>query len=199
MNNSGKIYGGILCGGKSRRMNGFPKGNLVIAGIPMIERVRQAMKKWVQEIVLAGASEAYSHYGLPMIKDVVPGLGPAGGILSLLKHYNSSQAVLVCPCDVPLISSESLGKLIKFWQSGNYDIVVATDGHRTVPVVGIYSPLIVNKWEKLVLKDNKNKLHELIEHFQCRTVALPQKELFNVNSEADAQRLIELLKTEPNA
>lgn len=198
MNSRSKIIGGILCGGKARRMNGFPKGNILVQNQTIITRTHNLLAEWCQQVLLVGKHNAYSHYRIPMIEDIIPNLGPAGGIYTLLKYFSTRKGILVCPCDMPFISSDTLKSLITTWQSENADIVVVADEKKFVPVVGLYSTSILNKWEELLLKKRELRLYKLIENFHFVSIKVKQKELFNLNSDIDLQYLSKIIKTTTN-
>lgn len=103
--------GAILVGGKSARM-GQPKHAMRLAdGRMMIEHVAEALQPVCREIVLLGEVGDDVLPGAKRIADLHPGRGPLSGIEALLAG-GLGDSYLVCPCDVPRMTAELLGKLV---------------------------------------------------------------------------------------
>ncbi len=101
---------GIFVGGASRRM-GSPKGLLRIGGEPLVERWLRVGRSLGLQPVLVGRHPAYAHLEAPVLDDPARGLGPAGGLLSLLGEAGERRAISVA-CDMPFVSETLLGRLL---------------------------------------------------------------------------------------
>jgi len=92
----------ILAGGKSRRF-GSDKARALIDGVPLVSRLATTLSPVVSSTtVVAASAGAYDDLGLRTIGDDVPGLGPAGGIVTALRHClreRGSGWVIVSACD----------------------------------------------------------------------------------------------------
>ena len=98
--------GAVLVGGKSRRM-GRPKDALRLAdGRTMLETVAATLAEICRCVVVVGDADTQ----LVQIADQRPGQGPLGGIEALLASGIDTE-YLVCPCDVPLVTSRLLRRL----------------------------------------------------------------------------------------
>lgn len=102
--------GAILIGGRSSRM-GSPKHELRLPdGRTMIEHVSDSMAPLCRRVVMI-ESHASSVMDDSVLRDLRPGAGPLGGIEALLASNIDSQ-YLICPCDVPLITTDLLRLLL---------------------------------------------------------------------------------------
>jgi molybdopterin-guanine dinucleotide biosynthesis protein A len=125
------MIGGILAGGASRRM-GRPKHTLTLGdGRPMIEHVRDALAAVCDDVVVVGGDEAD-------LADHRPGDGPLAGIETLLSSGRDTN-YLVCPCDMPLVTSEMFTALAFKCDAAASAFQVRGESHlRPLPVrVGI--------------------------------------------------------------
>lgn len=90
----------VLAGGQSRRMGGWDKGLLELAGVTLTGRVLARIEPLVREcLVSANRHEAeYGAFGHPVLGDA--GWGPLGGLLAALVVTDQPWA-LSLPCDMP--------------------------------------------------------------------------------------------------
>ncbi len=104
-------YGLILAGGRSSRMK-TDKATLEIEGKTLL----QLNTEKLQELGLRGVFISGSQHG--GIADQWSNKGPLGGIFSVLsqKQLAIGSSMLVLPVDMPLISTESLRRLLAFSQ-----------------------------------------------------------------------------------
>lgn len=108
---------GIFVGGQSRRMGGKPKGLLKAPenDETLVARLLRITCETLPgaHVVLVGNAEPYAALGLPAIADSPPGIGPIGGLASLLAEAEArgaTQAFAVA-CDLPFVSAELLSHL----------------------------------------------------------------------------------------
>jgi molybdopterin-guanine dinucleotide biosynthesis protein A len=105
------LVGAILVGGASRRM-GQPKHALRLAdGRTLLEHVAAALAPVCDELVLLGGAVQPPPAGpWRRVADLRPGEGPLAGIEALLAA-GLAERHLVCPCDVPRVTSALLAAL----------------------------------------------------------------------------------------
>lgn len=130
MQNERSTFGAvILAGGKASRLNGIPKGNLIVKnGNAIIANIIQEVQKSAIEniIISANNSAPYLSYNLPIIKDNYSDYGPLAGIESALKYYQKRvAAVLFLPCDLPHISLREIAALSDFYLQTKSPVVFA--------------------------------------------------------------------------
>ena len=103
------VIGAVLAGGISRRM-GRPKADIPLGdGRSMIAHVIEQMKKVCPEVVVVGGPPV-SIEGVRHLPDTTPGLGPLGGLHTLLGS-GLANAYLIAACDQPFLTPE-IGHLL---------------------------------------------------------------------------------------
>lgn len=138
---------GIFVGGRGRRMGGVAKGLLPApdTGEPLAARLRAVAGECfpAARCVLVGAAEAYAALGMEALADSPPGVGPIGGLRSLLECAASESALAIAvACDLPRVGAASLRQL---GNAGRGPAVVAPR------VDGIWQPLFARYEPALVL------------------------------------------------
>lgn len=137
------ITGIILAGGKSSRM-GMDKGFILYEGKPFVNHIIDALKPLVKDILIVSDHPQYDALGYKRIKDILPEAGPLSGLCSgLLK--SESHLNLVLSCDIPLITSEILEKLLNAYKEGT-NAVVCKVNNKVMPLVALYNrPILILK------------------------------------------------------
>ena len=104
---------GIFIGGAARRMGGFPKGRLPVAGSgqPIVLHLAALAQSLDLPVVLVGEHAAYHDLGLPFVPDQPAGIGPLGGLAALLTAASGSE-VIALACDMPFVSAQILTRLL---------------------------------------------------------------------------------------
>ena len=135
---SGCVLGGILVGGRSRRM-GRPKQLVEIGNVTMIEKIAGAFGEEVDEIALLGAGPIPATLeGLSRIEDAPGCQGPMAGILGALRARPDACWV-VTPCDLPLLKGAAVRWLLKNRQPGARAVLPSLDGF-VEPLFALYEP-----------------------------------------------------------
>lgn len=92
----------VLAGGLSSRM-GEDKAQLPHKKGNMLSFSQQLLHDaGINQVVISGNKH--------QVPDLMPNLGPVGGIYSVIKHYRP-KAVLILPVDLPLMTASALKKL----------------------------------------------------------------------------------------
>lgn len=102
----------ILIGGDSSRM-GSDKATFEVDGIAMANRVSLAASNaGANEVLLIGSTSAKAKQLTGVWKkDLYPGQGPLGGVITALKCSNND-AVVVLSCDMPFITDAVVRSLV---------------------------------------------------------------------------------------
>lgn len=114
----------VLCGGQSRRM-GRDKALLSIrpGDPPLLALVIERARPLSDDVFLVGVSRpGYECFGLPLIEDEHPGVGPLGGIATALAHAAHPDCLVVA-CDMPFLNSRVLAYLAGLPRAP-YDVLV---------------------------------------------------------------------------
>jgi molybdopterin-guanine dinucleotide biosynthesis protein A len=130
------VTGLILLGGKSSRY-GSNKALVEIEGVRLVDRVAGVMKSIFHRVILlTNTPEEYTDLRLPMVEDLIMGLGPMGGIYTGLMAMPDETGFLVA-CDMPFLS----GKLIRHMVEvrDDFDTVVPRMDWMLEPLHALYS------------------------------------------------------------
>ena len=102
----------ILIGGDSSRM-GADKATFEVDGIAMANRVAQAAADaGAQEILMVGGTQTKAKKLTgTWKKDLYPGEGPLGGVITAVKNA-INDSVVVLSCDMPFITGSVISSLV---------------------------------------------------------------------------------------
>ena len=99
------VTGAILAGGESRRL-GRDKVVLKLEGKPLALWVAEALRPLVTDLwLVTNHPQAHLPLGLPLVTDLVPFLGPVGGLATAL-FFARTPWVLLVSADAPFLSQE---------------------------------------------------------------------------------------------
>jgi len=140
MTRTGKsVTGVILAGGRSTRM-GRDKSRLRLDGETLVERAVGRLAPLFDEVlVVADSADRFDDLGhARIVGDLVPGVGPVGGIYTALKQACGS-AVFVVACDMPRLDPGVISRQLGMWSEGDSDALVPVVGGRPEPLHAVYS------------------------------------------------------------
>lgn len=186
----------ILAGGESRRF-GSPKALARVGGVPLIERVRDAVWAVVPDPVLVtGRPEPYASLGLPSRPDPVPGAGPLAGILAALRWARELRrpGALVVACDLPFLDPALLRRLVE--RAGTSEAAaVAPEGpgrFGVEPLCAWYAPAALEAVEDALRRGRLSPgallldlAAERLPLAEVRALGSPDTIFHNVNTRAD--------------
>lgn len=185
----------ILSGGKASRMDGQDKAFLKIDNEPIISTQLRALKKLFKKIIIVTNSpRKYRNLrDIEIIPDIIPHLGPLGGIYSGLKASSSFYNFVVA-CDMPYIDIGFIAYMYK--KSYFYDAVVPKINKRYEPLYCFYSKnclefikqLLDKKMFKIKELFSRIKVKEIIGE-EIRQFALGAKIFTNINTKEDLKKL----------
>jgi molybdopterin-guanine dinucleotide biosynthesis protein A len=187
------ISGIILAGGKSSRY-GSNKALVEINGVRLIERVISVMEPLFERlIIITNTPQEYAHLKLPMVEDLIKGLGPLGGVFTGLQTMSEDAGFFVA-CDMPFLSGELIHHMIDVLD--DFDAVVPKVDWKIEALHAIYTKRCIPAIKKLI--DNKD--YQVIKFFQSvRVRYLNKEEILNFDPEMrsffNINRPEELLKT----
>ncbi|MEK7722299.1 MAG: molybdenum cofactor guanylyltransferase [Elusimicrobiota bacterium] len=164
----------VLCGGKSSRM-GFDKAFIKIDGKTLVERQVKFLIRRFRNIVLVTDSPGkYKIQGrVKVVADIVPGLGPLGGLYTGLKNSDSPYN-FVAACDMPFISLD-LAAYMAGSVKEDFQAVVPYHRNKYQPLCALYSRDCLGKIGE-ALAGGELKLARLLSQFKVRKIL--KKELF---------------------
>lgn len=126
----------IIAGGKSGRF-GSDKSLHMYDGKPMISHTYDAVKPVFNDVyIIASDGGKFSFLDAKIIPDIIPGLGPIGGIYTAVESIQMER-VFVFPCDMPFLNTEFIRYMAEI--PDYYDIIVPEVNGRYQPLHAIYS------------------------------------------------------------
>lgn len=180
------ITGYILAGGKSSRM-GMDKGLLLFNGEPLVLGIIKQLQVSIHEVIIIANNPEYKKFGLPVLSDLIPGIGPAGGIYTALQHSPSAN-IFVTACDMPFINSAAVDYIIG--QSSHSEITLPVFPGKVQPLFGVYSKNCLMKWRALIEK-GETRLQNMVEMFNLKKIPVEDNPIFddllftNLNNKTD--------------
>ncbi len=143
------VSGVVLAGGKSSRY-GRNKSLVKVAGIPLIERTLHVMQSLFAHVVLiTNTPEAYAYLHLPMVPDLIKGLGPLGGIFTAL-HVIPEKSGFFVASDMPSLSPALIRYMVNL--QDHMDVVVPRIDWKLEALHALYSKRCIPEIERLIQK-----------------------------------------------
>jgi len=183
------VTGFILAGGKSSRY-GSNKALVEVDGIRLIDRAVRVMKGVFKNIIILTNTPAdYAFLNLPMVEDIIKGLGPIGGIYTGLEIM-PEQAGFFVACDMPFLNEALLRHMVAV--RGTFDAVVPRMGWMLEPLHAIYTrpclPVIkasIDSHEYQLLKCFSKFRIKYLDEEELRTFDPELRSFFNINQPKD--------------
>ncbi|MBN2888436.1 MAG: molybdenum cofactor guanylyltransferase [Deltaproteobacteria bacterium] len=190
------LTGIILAGGRSSRLGGGDKPWIEIGGQPVIRRLLTVMAPVCQEILISSSNpQPYGHLGIPIVPDLVPGLGALGGLYSSLCQASHEYAFVVAG-DMPFVGEQAIRCLWSLRQS--YDVVLPRSADGRQPLHALYSRACRQPIREQ-LKNGHLKISSFfpqVRVFELLTASRPDAfephQFFNLNTPADITRALQL-------
>ncbi len=192
------ITGVILAGGSSKRY-GQNKAFLEIDGIRLIDRIAEEMKNIFKQVILvANEKKEYEYLGIPIIEDLIKGLGPIGGIYTGLMSI-SEQAGFFIACDMPFINSQ----LVRYMVDIKKDVhaaVVPLVANEVEPLHAIYAKSCLGPIRNLI--DSKHYHVRLfydqitiryVKEDEIRKFGSPSRAFLNINTPDEFAKMQSLI------
>jgi len=184
-----KATGIILAGGKSTRF-GRNKSLEPFCGTPLIQHGRDALGRIFERVIVIGPEEsAYSFLKTPVYRDLIPEMGPLGGMYTGLTLMEDEWGFVIA-CDMPFIN-EKLVRLMFEIRTG-YDIVAPRIGKFIEPLHALYNrrcvdgvKRIIDSGRKQVILPYENLRVRYIEEETIRGIDPEMKSFSNINTPDD--------------
>lgn len=192
------VTGIILAGGLSKRY-GQNKAFLEIGGIRLIDRIKEEMENIFKRLILiANEKKSFEYLGIPIIEDLIKGLGPIGGIYTGLMNI-SDQAGFFVACDMPFINKRLIRYMLDI--KDNHEAVVPLVANEVEPLHAIYSKsclkpirnLIDSKYYRVRYFYNQISVRYVKED-EIRKFGSPSKAFLNINTPDEFAKIQSLMK-----
>ena len=194
----------VLAGGKSLRL-GRDKVTVSVENKILIQWVISGLAFLDTDIIIVTAEKEpvppdIDYPKLRTVSDIYPGRGSLGGVYTGLVSSNSFYN-LVAACDMPFLNQDLLRYMIQV--SAGFDLVVPRLADRIEPLHAVYSKNCIEPAE-LLLKQDELQIFRFYDSVKVRYVEAEEIDrfdphhlsFFNINTEADLKKAMELLKRE---
>jgi molybdopterin-guanine dinucleotide biosynthesis protein A len=187
------LTGAILAGGFSRRL-GQDKAALQLGGKPLALWVHEALAPLVASSwLITNQPLAHQSFGLPLITDLQPFQGPAGGLATAL-FWARTPWVLAAAVDNPFLAPALLAALAARAGRTSRPAVVCRSPRGLEPFPGVYAVRLLPALQNFLHTDRRpTRFLEV-----CRPQVLSETEVlaldpegrsfFNLNTPGDLQR-----------
>ncbi len=175
---------------------GRDKGMVRIGGMTMLERAVRVAGDVCGEVLVVGRERGPADWPGDLRAEffgdgdvaVGGGEGRSGGpLLGLIRGLQIAQRpVLVLACDMPLISAETLWRLIAFHAIDAAATMAELAGGQIEPTVAVYTPALLPALEKM-RAENRRSLQQVARLPGVKLWRVPAEragEFLNVNDEA---------------
>ena len=130
------ITASVIAGGKSKRF-GQDKLLYKFKGKPLIEYVISVLNPLFNDIIIISKeNEKFSYLNIPVYPDIIPDLGPIGGIYTALSH-SETDYIFCFAGDMPNLNPEFIKYMISV--SADFDIVAPYYNDNYEALHSIYS------------------------------------------------------------
>ena len=192
------ITGVILAGGLSKRY-GQNKAFLEVGGIRLIDRITEGMQNIFKQLILVtNEKKGFEYLGIPIIEDLIKGLGPIGGIYTGLMSI-SDQAGFFVACDMPFINKQLVHYMVDI--KGNHAAVVPSVANNIEPLHAIYAQSCLGPIRNLI--DSKRYQVRLfydqvpvlyVKEDEIRRFISPGRAFLNINTPDEFAKIKSLMK-----
>ena len=192
------ITGVILAGGSSKRY-GQNKAFLEIGSIRLIDHITEEMKNIFKQVILViNGKKDYEYLEIPIIGDLIKGLGPIGGIYTGLMSI-SDQAGFFVACDMPFINKKLVRYMVDI--KDNHAAVVPSVENKIEPLHAIYAQSCLGPIRNLI--DSKcyqvRRFYDQIsvryvKEDEIRKFGSPGKAFLNINTPDEFIKIQSLMK-----
>ncbi len=175
------LTGIILAGGKSTRI-GKDKAFITFQGKMLIEHSIALMQRICDEVIISANHPRYETFGLPVVPDNYPSIGPIGGLEASL-DYSQTEHNLVISTDTPFVGLSVYYEILKALK-GELS-VVPRNGKNPEPLTAYYSKKLLPVIRQQIEIQNY-KIRDLLKEARVKYVGFAQSDVFkNLNTRTD--------------
>lgn len=172
---------------------GRDKGLVPFRGEPLVLRIYHRISSLSgQIIIITNTPENYQFTGLPLVKDVKPGIGALGGLLTALECTNT-QAIGLTACDMPFVNENLFKMEFDLLSNEGWDVVIPSSREGLEPFHAVYRREICLEAVKKALENGERKMISWFSDVKVRVIPVeevllidPSLNLFlNVNTQEE--------------
>jgi molybdopterin-guanine dinucleotide biosynthesis protein A len=176
------LYGAVFVGGRSKRM-GQPKFSLSYNGTSETERMTEVLKRFCDKVYLSSRSDLEMGTlgkipGIERINDVHIGLGPVGGLATLMGSH-PDKAWMITACDMPFIENKNFDTILNERDPLRYGTCFTQKGNLGFePMCAIYEPkFIIPLFE--AMSRGQLSISRIIDGLPFKHVRVSKKDRYN--------------------
>jgi molybdopterin-guanine dinucleotide biosynthesis protein A len=181
----------IIAGGQSKRF-GSDKARYRFMGKELILHVYDLISRIFENIILVSHSDMEDLLpGVERIEDLIPDLGPIGGIHTALVH-SDNPIIFAVACDMPFLNADFIRFMTGFID--DHDVVIPGDGDKLEPLHALYSTKCKKEVERVIEEGGKrivtifeNQNVKIIGSREMAGFSNSEKMFFNINSLEDVE------------
>lgn len=179
LNQAPPITGAILAGGFSSRL-GRDKATLRLGGKPLAHLAAAALAPFTAiRWLITNHPQAHLPLGLPLVIDLRPFLGPAGGLATAL-FYARTPWVLVTAVDNPFLAPALLAELVAVARRTSRPAVICRSPGGLDPFPGLYAVRLLPALQDFLQADRRPKRFLEV----CRPQILSESAVLALDPEA---------------
>jgi len=182
------LTGIVLAGGKSLRM-GTDKAFLELDGKLFIAHILETVQQCTEDSFVVSDNQKLDELGITRFPDLVPGLGPVGGIHTGLSH-SKTQYNLIVACDTPFLNQGTIHDLIEGIDQ-KHDVFIVQCQGVLMPLIGIYKKSSMALFSRAIDEETLG-LQKLLKGMKTKIIALPSshaKSVRNINTREDLENI----------
>ncbi len=177
--------------GRSTRM-GRDKALLMLNQQTFLGRLVQELSGCGEVFLSAVSDRGYSGYGLKVLTDENPKVGPMEGIRHSLQ-YAGTDYVFICAVDMPFVRREMV-LYLSGYISSDYDAWVFCEKDRIHPLCGIYSKAVLPVIQEMI-ENGRYRMTQLLAAVRTKYVEIEnscfgKETLRNINTPQEYQSLL---------
>jgi molybdopterin-guanine dinucleotide biosynthesis protein A len=160
----------VMAGGKSERF-GSDKLRATLMGRPLLLHATEAAARWSPQVfVVADRAGRYDDLGLTTIGDLMPDLGPVGGLRTALGH-TSEPWVLITAGDLPGLRDEWIAALLGERARGAKAVALKAERWQPMPALfhSSAAPIV-----EQCLQHGERAMWRLLDALSAIAVPLPE-------------------------
>lgn len=187
----------ILAGGEGRRMGYRNKGLLSFRGRPMVAHVVEALRPHANYMAISANKdiEQYQALGLPVFQDQPRYCiqGPLAGIAAAVPRFPAMlDAVLVVPCDLPLLPADLVPRLSEALADQTVDCALASTEGNAHHGVFMFRPGMLLSLLPQLLEGSDLRLQTWLQANRCAAVLFNDARAFSNINDMDALQNLEV-------
>ncbi|HVO83434.1 MAG TPA: molybdenum cofactor guanylyltransferase [Syntrophobacteria bacterium] len=191
------MVGTILAGGKSRRF-GRNKSMERFQGERLIERQVRTLRSLFPEVmIVTNRPELYLDLDVTIVQDIIPGMGPLGGIYTGLL-FAQGGSIFVTAVDMPFIQPAVIRRMLEVFPG--HDVVIPRLGDYLEPLHGMYSPRCLTSVKRMLDREELQVVRffpsvkaAYLDEEEIRRLDPEGLSFFNINTPGDMAQAMEIL------